>query len=148
MVEQKAATQGIRMSKRVEPVLVTKQETIFLLRAKPIVIEGVLVVVKIKYSEPRLNQHSGSIIRRFPRDWSRRIHSVNKVPRPNPPRNIYYHQIGHRIHECPFVEDNVRQGFVEHFQKLNPELAKAKDHGDFELEDMYHKRIRIPNRLK
>jgi hypothetical protein len=26
--------------------------------------------------------------------------------------------------ECPFIEDNVRQGFVEHFQNLNSELAK------------------------
>jgi hypothetical protein len=64
---------------------------------------------------------------------------VNKVPRPNPPRNIYYHQIGHQIHECPFVED---------FQNLNPELARAKDHGDFEPKDLYHKWVKIPNRLK
>jgi len=82
------------MSKRVELVLVIEQETIFLLRAKPIVIEGVLVVVKVKYNEPRLHQQSESIVKRVPRDWSRRIHSVNKVPRPNLPRNIYYHQIG------------------------------------------------------
>ncbi len=66
------------------------------------------MVVKVKYNEPRLNQQIESIVRRVPRDWSRRIHSVNKVPRPSPPRNIYYHQIGHQIHECPFVENNVK----------------------------------------
>jgi hypothetical protein len=43
------------MSKRFELVLVTKQETIFLLRVEPIVVEGVLVVVKVKYNEPKLN---------------------------------------------------------------------------------------------
>jgi hypothetical protein len=48
-----------------------------LLRTKPIVPEGVLVVVRIKYSEPKLNQQSGSIVKKVPRDWSRRIHSVN-----------------------------------------------------------------------
>jgi len=31
---------------------------------------------------------------------------------------------------------------------LNPEPARAKDHGDFELEDLYHKKVRIPNRFK
>jgi hypothetical protein len=62
VVEQEGATQGIRMSKRVEPVLVTKQENIFLLRAKPIVVEGVLVDVKVKYSEPRLNQQNRNIV--------------------------------------------------------------------------------------
>jgi len=66
------------------------------------------VVVKVKYNEPRLNQQIESIVRRVPRDWSKRIHSVNKVPRPSPPHNIYYHQIGHQIHECPFVENNVK----------------------------------------
>jgi hypothetical protein len=44
------------MSKRFELVLVTKQKTIFLLRIEPIVVEGVLVVVKVKYNEPKLNQ--------------------------------------------------------------------------------------------
>jgi hypothetical protein len=30
---------------------------------------------------------------------------------------------------------------------LNPEPARAKDHGDFELEDLYHERIKIPDKL-
>jgi hypothetical protein len=28
------------------------------------------VVVKIKYNEPRLNQHNGNIVRRDSRDWA------------------------------------------------------------------------------
>ncbi len=39
---------------------------------------------------------------------------MNKVPRPNCPRCTYWHQIGHQINECLFIEDNVRQIFVEH----------------------------------
>ncbi len=39
---------------------------------------------------------------------------MNRVPRQNPPRCTYCHQIGHQINECPFSENNVRQGFVEH----------------------------------
>jgi hypothetical protein len=56
MVEQKAATQGIRMSRGVKLVLVIKQEIIVLPRAEPIVAQGVLVVFRIKYSEAILNQ--------------------------------------------------------------------------------------------
>ncbi len=55
MVEQKAITHGIKMSKGVEPILITKQETIVLSRAKPTIVEGIHVVVKVNYSEPRLN---------------------------------------------------------------------------------------------
>jgi len=73
---------------------------------------------------------------------------VNIVPRPNPPHCTYCHQIGYQINECSFIENNVRQGFVEHFQNLNLELAKAKDHGDFEPKDLYHEKVKIPNRLK
>jgi hypothetical protein len=56
MVEQKATIQGIKMSKRVEPILVIKQETIVLPKAKPIVVKGVLVAIKMKYNEQRFNQ--------------------------------------------------------------------------------------------
>ncbi len=56
MVEQKAATQGIKMSKRVKLVLVIKQEIIVLPKVEPIVAQGVLVVFKVKYSEAILNQ--------------------------------------------------------------------------------------------
>jgi len=74
------------------------------------------VVVKMRYSELRFNQQNKSIVKGVPRDiWSRGIHSVNRIPRPNSLRCTYCHQIGHQINECPFIEDNVRQGFVEHF---------------------------------
>jgi hypothetical protein len=63
------------MSKGVELILVTRQETIFLLRTKPIEVEHVPMVVKIMYSEPIFNQQNGSIVRGVPRDWSRGIHS-------------------------------------------------------------------------
>jgi hypothetical protein len=43
------------MSRGVEPILVVRQETIVLQRVKPIVVEGVHVVVKVKYNEPILN---------------------------------------------------------------------------------------------
>jgi hypothetical protein len=56
------------MSQGVEPILVIKQETIILPRIESIVVQGVPVVVKVRYSEPRLNQQSGSIVRRVPRD--------------------------------------------------------------------------------
>jgi hypothetical protein len=42
-----------------------------------------------------MNVHNGNIARRVPRDWSKGIHSVNKVPRPNSSRCMYWHQIRH-----------------------------------------------------
>jgi hypothetical protein len=114
-VVQEAITHGIRMSKGVESVLVTRQETIVLPRAKPIVAEGVHVAVKVRYSKLKLSQQNGSIVRGVLRDWSRGIHGVNRVPRPNFLCSTYYHQIGYQINECPFIENNVRQGFVKHF---------------------------------
>jgi hypothetical protein len=68
VVERKVATKGIKMSKRIELVLVIRQEIVVLPRAKPTIIEGVLVVVRVKYSEPKLNHQSGSIVRGVPRD--------------------------------------------------------------------------------
>jgi len=70
--------------------------------------KGLLVAIKVKYNEPILNQKNGSIVRRIPKDWSRRIHSVNIVSRLNFPRCTYYHHIGHQINECPLIENNVR----------------------------------------
>jgi len=55
VVEQLATTQGIKMSKGVELVLVTRHETIILPRTKPTIVEGVPMVVKMRYSEPRFN---------------------------------------------------------------------------------------------
>ncbi len=73
---------------------------------------------------------------------------MNRVPRPNSPHCTYYHQIGHQINECPFIEDNVKQGFVEHFQNLNLELARVGNHGHIEPKDLYHERVKIPNKFK
>jgi hypothetical protein len=91
VVEQKATTQDIKMSKRIEPILVIKQEIVVLLRAEPTIVKCVLRAIKVKYSEPRLNQQNGSIVKGVPRDWSRGIHSVNRVPRPNLPCCTYCH---------------------------------------------------------
>ncbi len=60
----------------------------------------------------------------------------------------YYHQIGHQIKECPFIEDNARQGFVEHLQNVNLEPTRVEDHGKFKLEDLYDERVKIPYKLK
>jgi hypothetical protein len=106
------------------------------------------VVVRVKYIEPRFNQHNESIFRGVPRDWSKGIHSVNRIPRPNSPRCTYYHQIKHYINECPFIENNVRQGFAEQFQNLNPKPTSVGNHGHIELEDLYHEKVKIPNIFK
>jgi hypothetical protein len=42
----------------------------------------------------------------------------------------------------------VRQGFVENFQNLNLKLARVRNHGHIEPEDLNHERPRIPNKLK
>jgi hypothetical protein len=73
---------------------------------------------------------------------------VNIIPIPYFPHCSYCHQIGHQINECPFTEDNVRQGFAKHFQNLNRKPAIVENHGHIELEDLYHERVRIPYRLK
>jgi hypothetical protein len=56
VVEQKTKIQGIGMSRGVESVLVIRQEVVVLLKTKPIVAKGVLMAIKVMYSEPRLNQ--------------------------------------------------------------------------------------------
>ncbi len=71
---------------------------------------------------------------------------MNIVPRPNSPRCTYYHQIGHQINEFSFIENNVRQRFVEHFQNLNPKHVKTENHGYIKLEDLYYDRVKIPCR--
>jgi hypothetical protein len=67
----------------------------------------------MKYNKPKFNEQNGNSVRGVPWDWSRGIHSVNKVPRPNSPHYKYYHYIKHKINECPFIEENVRQGFAK-----------------------------------
>jgi hypothetical protein len=93
------------------------------------------MAIRVRYSEHGLNQQSGSIIKGVPRDWKTWIHCVNIVPRPNPPRCTYCYQIVHQINDCPFIEDNVRQRFVEHFQNLNLRSARPDKHGHVEPED-------------
>jgi hypothetical protein len=106
------------------------------------------MAIIMRYNEPIVNQQNGSIINGVLKDWSRRIHSVNKVPRPNSPHCTYYHHIGHYINECPFIEENERQGFVEHFENLNPELAKVRNDGHIKPKDLYHERVKILDRFK
>jgi len=76
-------------------ILVIKQKTVVLPKAVPIVAEGILMVIKVTYNEPKDNQQNGSINNGVPRDWSRGIHNVNIIPRPNSPRCTYCHQIKH-----------------------------------------------------
>jgi hypothetical protein len=147
VVEQEATTQGIKMSRGVDPVFVTKQEIVILPRAKPIIAQDVPMVVKIRYSEPRLNQQSGNIVRGDLRDWNKRICNVNRVPRPNPQRCTYYHQIGHKSNECPFIENSARQRFVEHFQNQNPKPTRVENHGYSEPKELYHERVKILDTL-
>jgi hypothetical protein len=45
-VEQKFTTQGIKMFRRVEPVLVTRQEIVVLLKVELTIAKGVLVAIK------------------------------------------------------------------------------------------------------
>jgi hypothetical protein len=42
----------------------------------------------------------------------------------------------------------VRQGFAKHFHNLNQELARVGNHGPIELMDLYHEKVKIPDRLK
>jgi hypothetical protein len=42
----------------------------------------------------------------------------------------------------------VKQGFAKHFQNLNPKPARIEYHGDFELENLYHEKVRILNRFR
>jgi hypothetical protein len=42
----------------------------------------------------------------------------------------------------------VRQRSIEHFQNLNLEFARAKNHGHVELENIYHEKVRISYKLK
>jgi hypothetical protein len=76
VVEQEVAIQGIRMSKGVESILITRQENVILPTLEPIVEKDVHVVIRVRYSEPKLNQQNGTIIKGVPKDWSRGIHSV------------------------------------------------------------------------
>ncbi len=81
VVEQEAATQGIKISKKIKLVLVTRQEIVILPKEEVTVVEGVHVVVKVRYNEPRLNQQNVNIVKGVLRDWSRGIHSANRIPK-------------------------------------------------------------------
>jgi hypothetical protein len=41
------------------------------------------MTVRVKYSKPKFNQQNGSIVNEVPRDWSRGIHNVNRILKPN-----------------------------------------------------------------
>jgi hypothetical protein len=47
--------------------------------------------------------------------------------------------------ECPFIKNNVKQGFAEHFQNLNSEPIRIGNHGPI---DLYHERVKILDRFK
>ncbi len=68
VVEQKVAIQGIKMSKGIESILITKQEIVVVPIAEPTIAQGVSMVVKVRYNEPKLNQQSGNIIKGISRD--------------------------------------------------------------------------------
>ncbi len=55
VIEQEAATQGIKMSRGIELILVTRQETIVLPRAKLTVVEHVPMAIRLRYNEPKFN---------------------------------------------------------------------------------------------
>jgi hypothetical protein len=48
------------------------KKIIILLKAKPTIIKGVLVDVKIRHNEPKLNQHNGSIVKRVQKGLEQR----------------------------------------------------------------------------
>jgi hypothetical protein len=78
------------MFRGVEPVLITKQKIVMLSRAKPTVIEGVHVAIRVGYN-PYLISRVEALLEESQGIKSRGIHSVNKVPRPNPPHYTYFH---------------------------------------------------------
>jgi hypothetical protein len=56
------------MFRGIELILITKQETVVLPRVESTMVECVLVVVKVRYSEPIFNQQNVSIVRGVPMD--------------------------------------------------------------------------------
>jgi predicted amino acid racemase len=56
------------MSKGIESILITKQEIVVVPIAEPTIAQGVSMVVKVRYNEPKLNQQSGNIIKGISRD--------------------------------------------------------------------------------
>jgi predicted amino acid racemase len=56
------------MSKGIELVFVTKQETVVLPIVEPTITQGVPVAVKVRYNEPRLNRHNGNIVKAISMD--------------------------------------------------------------------------------
>ncbi len=55
VVEQEVTTWGIIISRGVESVLVIRQEIVVLPKVKLIVIEGVPMAIRVRYSEPKVN---------------------------------------------------------------------------------------------
>jgi hypothetical protein len=56
VVEKEAKTQGIKISRRVELVLVIRQKIVVLPKTEPIVAEGVPMAIRMRYNERRVNQ--------------------------------------------------------------------------------------------
>jgi hypothetical protein len=55
VIEQEAIIQGIKMSRRIERVLVTRQEIVVLPKVEVTIAQGVPVAIIVRYSEPRFN---------------------------------------------------------------------------------------------
>jgi hypothetical protein len=83
------------MSKGVESILVTRYEIVVLPKVELVVAKCVPTTIKMNYSEPKFNQQNGSIIKGAIRDWSKRIHNVNRVLKLNSPHYTYCHHIRH-----------------------------------------------------
>jgi len=64
VVEQQVPTQDIKIYREVQLVLIIRQETVILPKVEPRIAKGVPMVIKIKYSEPKLNQQNGNIVKR------------------------------------------------------------------------------------
>ncbi len=55
VIKKEDVIHGIKMSKKVELVHVTRQEIVVLPKTKPIVAKHVPVAVKVRYNEPKFN---------------------------------------------------------------------------------------------
>ncbi len=42
----------------------------------------------------------------------------------------------------------MKQRFIEHFQNLYSKRVRVGNHGHIELEDLYHERVKIPDKLR
>jgi hypothetical protein len=65
VVKQKVITQGIKMSRGVELVFVTRQKNIILPKAEPTLAKGVPMAIRVKYSNPNLINKMEALLKGF-----------------------------------------------------------------------------------